>query len=252
MVKVSPRRAFWTSTGLLLTALVALLVATPAADAGRNGTSGYRYHVTNFSYDAKGQLTGGRFKGLCVPNVNAAWQGTVETGSADVADLGSLGDGSLFIDKNHDASGSIDATLKTTSTLSDAYYRMTTACDEDGNETAYTMKVCPGTLDSTEQALVRISPGSGDGVNLSWHLTNEKGKGHLVPDAFKCGVRYTFPDGRCRTKAPLSKFTGEKVTLPFKCGLFATTTPPAGTDYTQYESTAQAKGSLTLKRTKKY
>jgi hypothetical protein len=248
MDQVPSPRALRASSVVLLTALLGFLLGAPAAD-GRNDTASFKYKVTDFSYKGKAQLTGGRVPG-CVGT--ALWEGNVTTAEPDLADLGPIGAASLKIGQ-HGSSGAIDATVRTTSTLSNAFYRETTACDENGNETAYTMKVCPGTLDSHEQASVKISGGVGDQVKLVWDFTNQnnRGNGHVVPDAFKCGVPYTFPNAvpkACKTVAPLSKFNSDKVKLPFDC-FFQTSKPPPGTNATQYEATAQPKGSITLKRT---
>src|SRR3954453_11873497 len=134
MDQVPSRRALRTSSVVLLTALLGFLLTVPAGDAADSGgTATYKYKVTDFSYEAVGQTAGGRFKGVCVPEVNALWQGTVSTAADDVADLGA-GHGSLKIGQ-HGTSGTINAHLLTTSTLSDSFHRITTACDKNGNET---------------------------------------------------------------------------------------------------------------------
>ena len=53
----------------------------------------------------------------------------------------------------------------------------------------------------------------------------------------------------CQTRAGLSKFTAKTVKLPFNC-LYETVTPPIGSHYSSYTSTASAKGFIRLKRTK--
>jgi hypothetical protein len=249
MIRARKRSSF-TSLAAVATAGYALAVGAATAGAGdAGGTATYQYKVTDFTYDAHGQLTGGRFKGLCVPNVNAAWQGTVTTAESDVNDL-NHGTGSLKIGEKG-STGAIAAQTKTTSNLTNSFHRITTACDEDGNETAYKMTVCQAPYESQEQASVRISGGVGDSVTVVWRFANKNNLngGHLVPDVYKCIEPLKFPNAVFKSTVPLSKFTRKHVTLPFKV-FAATTKPPSGTDYTQYESNVSAKGSITLTRTK--
>src|SRR3954470_16310901 len=98
MDQVPSRRALRTSSVVLLAALLGLLLAAPAANAADSGgTATYKYKVTDFSYEASGQLVGARFASVCTPVQDARWQGTVTTTADDVTDLGPAGKGSFQI-----------------------------------------------------------------------------------------------------------------------------------------------------------
>jgi len=156
----------------------------------------------------------------------------------------------------HGSSGSINAHVQTTSTLGPAYHRITTACDEEGiNETAFRKTECnTGTANNPMRARVEIEGGVGNQVSLFWNLFIPGGGGFLVSNVFSCVEPLKFP-GRspgkdyCETRAALSKFTARTVRLPFKC-FYATITPPIGSRYSSYASSASAKGVIKLKRTK--
>jgi hypothetical protein len=242
------RQGLRTALGVGLLTLVALPAAPALAGSGVSDSAAYRYKVVDFSYEATGQLTGGRFTGLCTVG-NALWQGTVFTRDAesDLADLGPLGKGSLLIHKTG-STGKIDAGQASTSTLSDSFHRITTAC-MDETETDSTTTPCAGTLDSEQRAKVKISAGVGNRLTLNWDLFDKDAAGEYVSDAFSCVEPLRYPDSSCKTKVPTSTFTRKKFTLAFVCDS-DTRTPPPGVTTTQYDSNAVASGSLTLVRTK--
>jgi hypothetical protein len=252
MDQVSSSDAFRNTSVTLLAALLVLLLMVPAAVADSGGTASYQYKVTGFSYDATGQLGAGKLTGGCVGN--AFWEGTVTTTESDLSEL-SFGGASLEIGK-HGSSGSINAHVLTTSTLGPAYHRITTACDEEGiNETAFRKTDCnTGTASNPMRARVDIEGGVGNQVSLFWNFFIPGGGGFLVSNVFSCVEPLKFP-GRspgkdyCQTRAGLSKFTATTVNLPFNC-FYDTVTPPIGSRYSSYTSTASAKGLIRLKRTK--
>jgi len=252
MDQVSSGRALRNSSLTLLTGLLGLLLMAPAAVAENGGTASYQYKVTGFSYDAKGELGAGKLTGGCVGN--AFWEGTVTTAESDLSDL-SFGGASLQIGK-HGSSGTINAHVLTVSTLGPAYHRITTACDEEQiNETAFKKTECnSGTANNPMRARVEIEGGIGNQVSLFWNLFIPGGGGFLVSNVFNCVEPLKFP-GRspgkdyCETRAPLSKFTAKTVKLPFHC-FYEALTPPIGSHYSTYASTARATGFIRLKRTK--
>ena len=250
MGQIASRRALHTASGALLAALLGLLLVAPAAVAGKGGTASYEYKVAGGSYDATGELTGGKVAD-CVGV--ALWQGTVTTAESDLSDL-NLGKASLKI-HGDGSSGSIGAQFQVTSTLGDAFHRITTACDEFGSETDYTRTDCTSRpVDNPLRARVVISGGVGNRVTLLWNFFIPGGGGFLVSNVFNCVEPLRFP-GRspngdiCKTRVGLSKFTAKTVKLPFNC-LYVTTTPPIGSRYSRYSSTASAAGFIMLKRTK--
>jgi hypothetical protein len=241
------RQGLRTALGAALLTLFALPAAPALAGNGVSDSTAYRYKVVDFSYEATGQLTAGRFSGLCTVG-NALWQGTVFTRDAeDLTDLGTLGKGSLLIHK-HGSTGKIDAGRASTSTLSDSFHRITTACMDD-TETDATTTPCAQTLNSEQRAKVKISAGVGDHLALSWDLFDKDAAGEYVSDAFSCVEPLRYPDSPCTTKASTRTFTRKKFTLTFVCDA-DTRTPPAGSVTTQFNANAVASGSLTLVRTK--
>jgi hypothetical protein len=104
------------------------------------------------------------------------------------------------------------------------------------------------------RARIDIEGGIGTQVSLFWNFFIPGGGGILVSNVFSCVEPLRFP-GRspgkdyCETRAALSKLTAVTVKLPFKC-FYETVTPPIGSPYTSYASTASAKSFIRLKRTK--
>ncbi len=238
-------RASCASVGIALIALLALLGASPAAFASESGTAHWTYRVAAVDYNATGSLAGGRIPGGCVGI--ALWEGDVSTNNdTEVAPL-SLGKVSLTVHA-HGTSGTGNAKIDVNSKLSNAYHRVTTACDENENETAFTMTPCTGSIASKMHVSVRISGGVGTRVKLVWDFFQFGGaSGTLVPDSFSCVEPFRFPDETCTTKASLGALNHKKVNLPFKC-FYSTITPPPGSGYTRYEASSYATGVLKLKR----
>lgn len=252
MGRISLKRASCTSLGIVITALLTLLLASPAAQANKNGVASYKYKVTRFDYHATGQLTGGKFQPVCTPAEDALWEGDITTDDAEIAELGKVGGASLKIHR-HGTSGDLEAKTTIESKFT-ATHRETTACENE-SESASSTSNCTGGLESEMNVLVDISGGVGTRVRINWNFFQDKGQGNLVPNTFECGEPFEFPDAteiNC-TKgtriANLAKFTSKRVKLPFQC-LSSTTTPPPGRVYTRFGAVANAKGALFLKRTK--
>ena len=246
-MRTAPKPAFCTSVGIALFALLALVGASPAAFASESGTAPWTYKITGVDYNATGQLAGGRVPGTCVGI--AFWEGEVSTNNdTEVAPL-TLGKVSLTVHA-HGTSGSGLAKIEVKSKLSNAFHRITTACDESEFESAFTMTPCTGSLDSKMHVSVSISGGVGTPVKLLWDFFQFGGaSGTLVTDSFSCVEPFKFPDKTCTTKSSLGALNHKKVSLPFKC-FYSTLTPPPGSNYTHYESNAYATGVLNLERKK--
>ncbi|MDX6605175.1 MAG: hypothetical protein QOF23_1684 [Solirubrobacterales bacterium] len=243
--RLASRRASYTSVGVALIALLALLCASPAAFSSAGGTTNYEYKVIRLTYDATGDLAGGRAPG-CVGT--ALWEGKIKTeAESDLLSSSPFGKASLTIGP-HGSSGSGYAKVDAKSQFSEAFHRETTACDENGNETAFTMTPCAGSLDSKMHVSMRISGGVGTRLKLVWDFFQYGGaSGTLVPDTFSCVEPFRFPDGTCRSKASLGEFNHLFVHLLFRC-FYSTSDPPAGSNYTVYTSSSYAQGVLELKR----
>ncbi len=245
MSRISPQRALCTSLVIALTALLTLLVASPAAFASVSGSTRYEYKVYWVSYKAEGAIVGWHVN-KCVGT--SLVEGVVTTDSE--LDLGAtfLGKLSLTI-HGHGSSGSGYAKIDVKSQLSNSFFRETTACDSSEKESAATETHCAQPLDSKMHVSVLINGGVGNHVKLSWDFFHYGGaSGTLLPDSFSCVEPLTFPDGTCTTKASLSQFNKKFVTLPFVCLYDAEASPP-GRNYTKYLAVANTKGELRLKRT---
>jgi hypothetical protein len=243
--RLASKRASYTSVGVALIALLALLCASPAAFSSAGSTTHYEYKVIRLTYDATGDLAGGRVPGGCVGT--ALWEGKIKTEAETDLLSTSVGKASLTIGP-HGSSGSGYAKADAKSTLSEAFHRETTACDENGNETAFTMTPCAGSLDSKMHVSMRISGGVGTRLKVVWDFFQYGGaSGTLVPDSFTCGEPFRFPDGTCMSRANLGEFNHRFVQLLFRC-FYTTSTPPAGSNYTRYASSSYAQGVLDLKR----
>jgi hypothetical protein len=253
MGRISPKRASCTSLGIVITALLALLIASPAAHADKNGVARYKYKVTRFDYHAKGQLTGGKFQPVCTPAEDALWGGDITTDDAELSALGKVGDASLTI-HGHGTNGELEAKTMIDSKFT-ATHRETTACEHE-SESASSTSNCTGDLESEMNVLVDISGGVGNRARITWNFFQDNGQGNLVPNTFQCVEPFEFSDGlgdmnctKGTTIANLDKFTSKTVRLPFQCRS-STTTPPPGRVYTKFGAVAKAKGALFLTRTK--
>jgi hypothetical protein len=240
---VSKRASF--TSGVALIALLTLLCASPAAFAGVSSTTHHEYKVIRLTYMANGDLAGGRVPGGCVGT--ALWEGKVNTEAESDLLSTSAGKAALTIGP-HGSSGSGYAKADAKSQLSEAFHRETTACDENENETAFTMTPCTGAIDSKMHVSMRVSGGVGTRLKLVWDFFQYGGaSGTLVPDTFSCVEPFRFPDGTCRSKASLGEFNHLFVHLLFRC-FYSTSDPPAGSNYTVYTSSSYAQGVLELKR----
>lgn len=233
--------------GIALVALLTLLCASPTAFASVSSTTHYEYKAIRLTYMANGDLAGGRVPGPCVGI--ALWEGKVKTEAESDLLSTLVGKASLTIGP-HGTSGSGYAKADAKSQFSEAFHRETTACDENGNETAFTMTPCTGAIDSKMHVSMRVNGGVGNRVKLIWDFFQYGGaSGTLVPDSFSCVEPFKFPDGTCTSRESLGAFNQLFVRLPFRC-FYSTSTPPPGSNYTRYTSSSYALGELELKRKK--
>jgi len=235
--------------GIALTAL-ALLGASPAAFASVRSTTHYKYRIIGLDYKASGALGGGRVA-ECVGV--ASWEGAITT----EAHLDLLSTAEPKVTLAITSRGTHGFGHLSDDVVAESFYsvehRVTTACaGEVPSETAFTKTPCTQTVDSGMDLALYIEGGVGNRVTLHWAFHQVAGAfGALVPD-FTCVEPFTFPHfslkgGYCTTKASLSAFNKQFVTLPFVC-LYETKMPPAGV--TGYYASADAKGTLRLKRKK--
>lgn len=231
---------------------LSLLVVPAAAEAGK-GTAEYEYKVSQFDYNATGDLTAARSQ-ECVAGRSASWVGHVATGPSDLGPLGKLGEGSLEILKRG-TDGKLKARTEVESNFGPAEHTLVTACDTDpasphyGQQTETSTTECTdGPAESKVEGSGSIQGGVGNQVKIDWRFRQVGVAGHWVPDIFRCVEPFEFVFGACQSQAKLNSFTDKKFKLPFRC--FAQDfTPPPG-DYYQYGASSTASGSLELKRTK--
>ncbi len=251
MDRFSPGRALFTSMGVVLTACLALLAASPAALASVHSTAHLKYRIIGLNYRASGALGGGRNPGACTGI--ASWEGTVETkAEADLLST-SVELVHLTIDSHgtHGGGTFLDHVVAKSDYKAD--HRITTACKTDEgveSETAFTKTPCGRTVNSELITALHISGGVGSRVAVRWTFTQVDGaSGSLVPD-FTCMERFDFPEhtatgGLCTTASSLAALNKRFVTLPFKCH-YETSVPPSGV--TGYYASADATGTMKLKK----
>jgi hypothetical protein len=234
-----------------VTALLTVLGFAPSALAGKGGTVRYEYEPTSLDYEAIGFLDGSRLGGAsCNPNVDALWSGQVETKSLP----GSVqGDGSFTITHKGET-GKIVADVPAFSFIK-ASHSLVTACDAamPPSASAYKNTECnPNSINSDLRIVGKVTGGVGTRVEVKWRLSlNPLGIGNeLLPNSFSCVEPFAFPVADClRLKTTINKLTAKKPTLPFGC-LGTTSSPPPGSGYKTYGSSAAASGTLALRRTK--
>jgi hypothetical protein len=233
-----------------LVALSAALLA-PSAFAEKDDTATYEYKPTDLYYNAIGLLDGGKLgSGACNPNVDAIWSGEVDTYSYITEKP--TGEATFKIKDNGEA-GKIFVQRTSFSNFS-AMHSIVTACDNGmpPSPSSYSNSTCsPEPVDSDVLMVGKISGSVGKSVVVKWRVGQGVGSDdRLVPDSFSCVQPFTFPKATCRPlQTTIKKLTDKIVTLPFGC-LGTTLTPPAGSGYSQYSSSAAAHGTVTLKRTK--
>jgi hypothetical protein len=255
MGRISPRRALRTSPGIALTALLALMVFSPVAQAGVSDTAEYEYKVTGFDYTATGHLSGAHLPSeRCTPVEDSSWEGDVTTTEAELSTL-TFGDGSLDI-HSHGTTGELQAEMPVDSNFK-ASHTETTGCDSEGLvDTTFSTQPCVEEDQSVLKLDVKIHGGVGTQVKLTWDFFIDDGDS-LVPTGFTCIKPFRFAPGSAKNclkstrTASLDKFTARRVKIPFSC-VYSTKTPPPGTNYTIYGSVVKAKGTLQLKRTKQH
>jgi hypothetical protein len=245
-----PRRLVAAATAA--TAVFALLALSSAASAGVSDSADYEYKVVGFDYKASAQLSGGHFLPSCTAVEDSLWEGKVTTtDAAELAPL-NLGDASLEVHP-HGSSGQISAETQVGSKFS-AKHTETTQCDETGSVVSTSTHSCTEDDETGLTAQVEIKGGIGDRVKLTWNFFIDDGQS-LVPTTFTCVKPFQFAPGYSKdcskgtSLLSLEKFTAKMVKIPFFC-LYKTSRRPPGTNYTKFGSTANARGTLTLKRTR--
>ena len=249
--EVPASRTLWLARTAAVTAMVTVLGFAPSALAAKGGTVKYEYEPTSLDYEAIGFLDGSRLgSASCNPNFDALWSGQVETKSLIVP---AQGEGSFTI-KHKGETGKIIADVPAFSHLS-ASHSLVTACDEGTppSASAYQNTECnPNSIDSNLRIIGKVTGGVGTGVEVKWRVSvNLLGTvNDLLPDSFSCVEPFAFPAADCLPlKTTINKLTAKKPRLPFGC-LGETSTPPVGSGYTTYGSSASANGAVELKRTK--
>lgn len=255
MAGISTQHGVRLARGMAVAGLLALslLVLPAAAEAGKD-TAKYDYEVTNFDYEATGDLTASRYAPFgvrCEVGRTAAWTGHVQTGPS----LGTSGDGSLKVGERG-TFGTLLAQTDVQSNFGPAEHTIATqCCPPESLECAFgqtldstTTDCTDGPVDSKVAGAAIIKGGVGDRVKVKWVFVLRGVDGDWVPDTFTCVEQFTFPFDRCTSQAKLSSLTKKKFTLPFRC-LAQTFTPPPG-DYDLYSSRSDVSGSFELKRTK--
>jgi hypothetical protein len=234
-----------------VTVLLAVLGFAPSALAEKEETVKYEFKPTSLKYEAIGFLDGSKLgSASCNPNVDALWSGQVETKSL----LKPVqGDGSLTItDKG--ATGKIVAGVPVFSHIN-ASHSLVTACDESTppSPSEYRNTDCnPGGVDGDLLVVGKVTGGVGTSVQVKWRVSlNPLGSvNELLPNSLSCVEPFAFPPADClRLKTTINKFTDKKPRLPFGC-LGKTSSPPPGSGYTDYGSSAAANGAVGLKLTK--
>jgi hypothetical protein len=161
---------------IVLAALLALLVFSPAAQAGVSNSASYKYRVTGFDYKASGELSAGHFNKGCTPVDDALWEGSVATTEADteLAPL-AFGSGSLAIHPNG-TSGDFEAKTTVYSKFS-ATYSETTSCASDGTVASIGTTPCGLTGETKLDVDLEVNGGVGNRVKLIWEFTINHGPG---------------------------------------------------------------------------
>jgi hypothetical protein len=175
----------------------------------------------------------------------------VTTTETDLSEL-RLGDGSLEVGE-HGSSGVITARTRVESKRGPGFHRITTKCDDFGNETEFTKTDCnSGSAENPMRLSLRFDGGVGTKVDLLWNFFIPGGGGTLVSNVFNCVEPLHFPgrqpgDDYCETHVGLSKLTAQRVKLPIHC-FYSTIKPPIGSHYFMYSASARASGSIVLQR----
>ncbi len=90
---------------------------------------------------------------------------------------------------------------------------------------------------------------TGDKLKVGWTFRQVDLSGHWTPDNFVCEKVMPVAHDECKSKVPLKTFTKKKFNLKFFCSALAST-PPPGTGWSSYSSTAFVEGYLAMKRVK--
>lgn len=246
-MNLSPRgRVLPTFAAAGLALILVILVASPASADSVVGNPVYKYKVIGFDYAAHAELTAANIGATCTP-ADAEFKGSVKSSSdVELAPL-TLGTGGVKI-KGQGTEGSIDAETAVLFNF-DATHFEVTACDEFGSISTFTNSSCTDKEEATVRANVTIDGGVGKSVKLDWSISLFGSPGTLVPDTFSCGQPFMFATegSGCKQKsASLEELGGQRLRLPFKCLLKATSSP--GRAYTRYAAVSNATGALYLKR----